>query len=59
MKKQLTREALVVEDEPITRMVAANAISEVGVNVFEASDAGEALQPPRCVTRCDHVILTQ
>ncbi len=43
MKKQLSREALVVEDEPMTRMVAADAISEVGVKVYEASDAGEAL----------------
>ena len=43
MKKQLPREALVVEDEPMTRMVAADAISEVGVKVYEASDAREAL----------------
>jgi CheY-like chemotaxis protein len=43
MEKQLPREALVVEDEPMTRMVAADAISEVGVKVYEASDAGEAL----------------
>ncbi len=43
MEKQLPREALVVADEPMTRMVAADAISEVGVKVYEASDAGEAL----------------
>jgi len=43
MKKQLPREALVVEDEPMTRMVAADAISEVGVKVYEASDSDEAL----------------
>ncbi len=43
MEKQLTREALVVEDEPMTRMVAADALSEVGVKVYEASDACEAL----------------
>ncbi len=43
MEKQLPREAIVVEDEPMTRMVAADAISEVGVKVYEASDAGEAL----------------
>jgi len=43
MEKQLPREALVVEDEPMTRMVAADAISEVGAKVYEASDAGEAL----------------
>ncbi|MEJ7776443.1 MAG: response regulator [Sphingomicrobium sp.] len=44
MENKLTREALVVEDEPMTRMVAVDAISEVGVKVYEASDAGEALQ---------------
>lgn len=43
MEKQPAREALVVEDEPMTRMVAADAISEVGVKVYEAGDAGEAL----------------
>lgn len=43
MEKQPAREALVVEDEPITRMVAADAISEVGVKVHEAGDADEAL----------------
>ncbi len=43
MEKQPPREAIVVEDEPMTRMVAADAISEVGVKVYEASDAGEAL----------------
>lgn len=42
MEKQLP-EALVVEDEPITRMVAADAISEVGAKVHEAGDASEAL----------------
>lgn len=42
MEKELKHEALVVEDEPITRMVAADAISEVGVTVYEASDAHEA-----------------
>ncbi|MFC7538127.1 response regulator [Sphingomonas sp. GCM10030256] len=42
MKKELNPEALVVEDEPLTRMVAADAISEVGVKVYEASDAHEA-----------------
>lgn len=43
MEKQPTPEALVVEDEPMTRMVAADAISDVGVKVYEAGDAGEAL----------------
>jgi DNA-binding NtrC family response regulator len=42
MEKELSHEALVVEDEPLTRMVAADAISEVGVKVYEASDAHEA-----------------
>ena len=43
MEKLPAREALVVEDEPMTRMVAADAISDVGVKVHEAGDAGEAL----------------
>jgi DNA-binding NtrC family response regulator len=42
MEKELSHEALVVEDEPMTRMVAADAICEVGVKVHEASDAHEA-----------------
>jgi CheY-like chemotaxis protein len=42
MEKEPKHEALVVEDEPMTRMVAADAISEVGVTVYEASDAFEA-----------------
>ena len=42
MEKELDHEALIVEDEPMTRMVAADAISEVGVKVYEASDAHEA-----------------
>ncbi len=44
MKKQPSLEALVVEDEPMTRMVAADAITDVGVKVHEAGDAGEALR---------------
>ena len=43
MEKEITREALIVEDEPMTRMVAADAITEVGVKVHEADDAEEAL----------------
>jgi CheY-like chemotaxis protein len=43
MEKQPAREALVVEDEPMIRMVAADAISDIGVKVYEAGDAGEAL----------------
>jgi two-component system, response regulator PdtaR len=34
---------LVVEDEPIVRMVAAEALQESGFLVFEATDAAEAL----------------
>src|SRR4028119_634769 len=44
MAKKLNREALVVEDEPITRMVATDAITEVGLKVHEADDADEALR---------------
>lgn len=43
MEKQPPREALVVEDEPMIRMVAADAISDIGVKVYEAGDASEAL----------------
>jgi DNA-binding NtrC family response regulator len=35
---------LVVEDEPLTRMVAADAISDTGIQVREAADAEEALE---------------
>ena len=34
---------MVVEDQPLTRMAASDAIAEVGVKVQEAGDAGEAL----------------
>jgi DNA-binding NtrC family response regulator len=44
MEKEISPEALVVEDEPMTRMVAADAISEVGVKVHEADNADEALR---------------
>ena len=44
MEKKPAFEAVVVEDEPITRMVAADAICDVGVKVYEASNAGEAEQ---------------
>ncbi len=44
MAGNLPREVLVVEDEAITRMVAADAIAGTGVMVWEAADAGEALQ---------------
>lgn len=38
------REVLVVEDEPLVRMVAADAIVESGVMAWEAGDAREALR---------------
>lgn len=44
MKKQKPPEVLVVEDQFSTRMVAADAISDMGLGVHEASDADEALQ---------------
>jgi DNA-binding NtrC family response regulator len=44
MAKKLSREALVVEDEPITRMVATDAMTEIGLKVHEADDADEALR---------------
>jgi DNA-binding NtrC family response regulator len=34
---------LVVEDEPLIRMVAAHAFEQAGVSCFEAGDADEAL----------------
>jgi DNA-binding NtrC family response regulator len=42
MEKERRPEALIVEDEPMVRMMAADAISEVGVEVYEANDAHEA-----------------
>jgi DNA-binding NtrC family response regulator len=58
MEKEINREALVVEDEPMTRMVAADAISEVGLKVYEASDAHEARKllsehPKACILFTD------
>jgi len=44
MKKRPPPEVLIVEDEPITRMVAADAISDTGLQIREAGDAKEALQ---------------
>jgi DNA-binding NtrC family response regulator len=37
-------EVLIVEDEPLTRMAAVDSISELGLEVNEAGDAGEALR---------------
>ena len=44
MKKRKSPEVLVVEDQFPTRMVAADAISDMGLCVREAGDADEALQ---------------
>jgi DNA-binding NtrC family response regulator len=43
MANSFPKEVLVVEDEPLIRMSAADAISERGIMAWEASDAGEAL----------------
>jgi DNA-binding NtrC family response regulator len=37
------REVLVVEDEPLVRMVAADALADKGIMAWEAADADEAL----------------
>jgi two-component system, response regulator PdtaR len=44
MTSPLPLEVLVVEDEPLVRMVAADAISAGGIRAWEAGDAVEALQ---------------
>lgn len=44
MGKHRSPEVLVVEDQFPTRMVAADAISDLGLRVREAGDADEALQ---------------
>lgn len=44
MTSSLPLEVLVVEDEPLVRMVAADAISDRGIRAWEAGDADEALQ---------------
>lgn len=43
MKSDLPREVLVVEDEPLVRMVAADALVDRGIMAWEAGDAAEAL----------------
>jgi CheY-like chemotaxis protein len=35
---------LVVEDEPMVRMVAVDALSDCGLRLYEAADADEALE---------------
>lgn len=44
MTGSLPKEVLVVEDEPIVRMVAADALADRGIMAWEAGDAGEALE---------------
>ena len=44
MPNALPQEVLVVEDEPLIRMVAADALSDRGIMAWEAADACEALQ---------------
>jgi DNA-binding NtrC family response regulator len=44
MATTLPREVLVVEDEPMIRMVAADALADHGVMAWEAGDADEALE---------------
>lgn len=43
MSNTIPKEVLVVEDEPLVRMVAADALADHGIMAWEASDAGEAL----------------
>ena len=42
-RREPSPEVLIVEDEPITRMVAADAITDMGSLAREAGDAQEAL----------------
>jgi DNA-binding NtrC family response regulator len=35
---------LIVDDEPLIRMAAADAVADAGVTPFEAADGGEALE---------------
>jgi CheY-like chemotaxis protein len=44
MTPPIPPEVLVVEDQFATRIVAADAISDIGLRVHEAGDADEALQ---------------
>lgn len=43
MTGSLPKEVLVVEDEPMIRMVAADALTDGGIMAWEACDADEAL----------------
>lgn len=44
MTGSLPKEVLVVEDEPLIRMVAADALADSGIMAWEAGDADEALE---------------
>ena len=43
MITNIPKEVLVVEDEPLIRMVAADALADCGIMAWEAGDADEAL----------------
>lgn len=43
MDENLPKEVLVVEDEPLVRMAAADALVDRGIMAWEAGDAREAL----------------
>ena len=43
MSFTIPREVLVVEDEPLVRMSAADALADSGIMAWEAADAAEAL----------------
>ena len=43
MTHSLPKEVLVVEDEPLVRMAAADALVDRGIMAWEAGDASEAL----------------
>jgi DNA-binding NtrC family response regulator len=47
------RIALVVEDDPLVRMMAVEALSDAGLSVLEASDADEALAVLALAPRID------
>ncbi len=44
MAESTAKSVLVVEDEAFTRMVAVDAISDMGLTSYEAGDAAEALE---------------
>ena len=44
MVQSLQKEILVVEDEALVRMVAADALADQGMVAWEAADAGQALE---------------